>query len=171
MKKLIKFFALSIVLLSLAAGTFAQVADVATVTATIVTPITITKTVDMNFGNAAVNATPGTILLLPAGTRSATGGVSFLTGNPGTVTAAEFDITGLPAATYSISITNVPVTVTDGTNNMTVDTFTRTPAGAGTLTGGGTETVFVGATLNVPASQPAGVYASVTPFTVTVNYN
>jgi hypothetical protein len=53
---------------------------------------------------------------------------------------------------------------------MTVNTFTSTPTPTGTLTGG-TETLRVGATLNVGASQPAGTYVSGTPFTVTVNYN
>ena len=170
MKKLIKFFALSIVLFSLAAGTFAQVSDVATATATIVTPIAIAKTVDMNFGNAAVSAALGTVILTPAGSRSATGGVSFLTGNPGTVTAASFNVTGLALATYSISITGAPLTVTSGGNTMTVTAFTSTPTPTGTLTGGA-ETLLVGGTLNVAAAQATGVYVSGTPFTVTVNYN
>jgi hypothetical protein len=61
-------------------------------------------------------------------------------------------------------------TITDGTNTMTVGTWTSTPTPTGTLTGG-TETLSVGATLNVAGSQPAGVYVSGAPFTVTVNYN
>ena len=53
---------------------------------------------------------------------------------------------------------------------MTVDTWTSTPTPTGTLTGG-SQTLNVGATLNVPASSPSGVYTSATPFNVTVNYN
>ncbi len=53
---------------------------------------------------------------------------------------------------------------------MTVDTWTSSPTPTGTLTGG-TETLTVGATLNVGASQAAGTYISGTPFDVTVNYN
>ncbi len=50
---------------------------------------------------------------------------------------------------------------------MTVDQFTSNPSGTGTLPA----TLTVGARLNVPASQPAGVYNSAgAPFTVTVNY-
>jgi len=61
-------------------------------------------------------------------------------------------------------------TVTSGSDNMTVDAFTSNPDGTGTLTGG-TQTLKVGATLNVGANQAAGTYTSATPFTVTVNYN
>ena len=165
-----KFFALAIVLFAFAASAFAQVSATATATATIVTPIAITKTVDMNFGNAAVNASLGTIILTPASTRSATGGVSFLTGSPGTVTAASFTVTGLAAATYAITLPAAFTTVTSGGNTMTVDTWTSTPTPTGTLTGG-TETLTVGATLHVAANQPAGTYVSGIPFTVTVNYN
>ncbi len=53
---------------------------------------------------------------------------------------------------------------------MTVDTFTSTPSGTGSLAGG-SQTLSVGATLHVAAAQAAGTYTSATPFTVTVNYN
>jgi hypothetical protein len=36
---------------------------------------------------------------------------------------------------------------------------------------GGTEVFFVGATLNLSASQAAGIYTNSTGFDVTVNYN
>ena len=52
---------------------------------------------------------------------------------------------------------------------MTATTFTSDPSGTGTLTGG-TQTLNVGATLNVAAAQPAGTYVS-GAFDVTVNYN
>ncbi|HOT88703.1 MAG TPA: hypothetical protein PL028_04110 [Bacteroidales bacterium] len=49
---------LLIIVLALMAGTelFAQATATATATATIISPITLTKDVDMNFGNLAVNA-------------------------------------------------------------------------------------------------------------------
>jgi len=92
MKKFSKLFFISVGVFMFASSAFAQVTASATATATIVTPIAITKDVDMNFGNLAVNATVGTVVLAPAGTRSATGGVSFLAASPGTVTAASFTI-------------------------------------------------------------------------------
>jgi hypothetical protein len=59
---------------------------------------------------------------------------------------------------------------------MTVDTWTSTPTTSGALDGTGAQTLTVGATLNVAATQAAGVYSSSNPggsgdFTVTVNYN
>ena len=123
----------------------------------------------MNFGNVAVNASTGTVILTPAGARSATGGVTFIPASPGTVTAASFTVTGLAGLTYSITIPTT-LTITDGTNNMTVNNFTSSPTPTGTLTGG-SETLTVGATLQVGANQVAGVYTTTTPFDVTVNYN
>ena len=89
----------------------------------------------------------------------------------GTVTAAHFNVTGANNFTYTITLPAVATTVTSGGNTMTVNAFTSTPSGTGTLSGAGAQTIDVGATLNVGISQAAGTYVSGTPFTVTVNYN
>lgn len=169
MKTTIKIFTLAIIALSFSTASFAQVSANATASGTIVTPIAITKTVDLNFGNMAVSATAGTVILAPAGTRTITGGVT-LPANIGTVTAAQFEVTGQIGYTYSITLPTTPTEVASGGNKMTVNAFTSTPSSTGTLTGGA-ETIKVGATINVSGSQPAGTYTSATPFTVTVNYN
>ena len=170
MKNTIKFFAFAILFFGLTATTFAQVSATANATATIVTPIAISKTVDMNFGNIAVlTGTGGTVVLAPAGTRTKTGGVT-LPVTAGTITAASFTVTGASGYTYSITLPGSATTISYLTNNMTVDTWTSNPVTTGTLTSG-TQTLNVGATLNVSAGQVAGVYTSGTPFTVTVNYN
>jgi len=147
----------------------AQVSASANASVTLITPIAITKTVDMNFGNVAVGTSPGTVVLAPAGTRTATGGVT-LPVTTGTVTAASFTVTGAANYTFSISLPASSITLKSGANSLTVSTFLSTPTPTGTLTGG-TATLNVGATLNVPANQAAGVYTTDTPFTVTVNYN
>lgn len=164
------FFATAIVMVVFSANAFGQVNATATATATIVTPISITTTTDMNFGNIAVSATAGTVILAPAGTRTATGGVT-LPAIPGTVSAAVFTVAGTPAYTYAITLPAGATTVTSGGNTMTVTTFTSTPATTGTLDGTGSQTLQVGATLNVGINQPSGTYVSGTPFQVTVNYN
>jgi len=167
----VKLFALVILLTGSATGVLAQVTATATATATIVTPISITKTVDMNFGNVAVQAsTGGTVVLVPAGTRTATGGVT-LPAVAGTVTAAAFTVSGQGNYTYSITLPSTDLTITSGSNTMAVNVFTSSPSPIGTLSAGGTQTLTVGATLNVAAAQPAGTYISGTPFNVTVNYN
>lgn len=169
MKKVL-IISMALVLGGISTNVSAQATASATATATIVTPISITKNVDMNFGNIAVQAsTGGTVELSPGGVRIASGGVT-LPVNNGTVTAASFTINGSGNYTYSITLPSSPLIITSGANTMTVDAFTSSPSAIGTLTAG-TQTLTVGATLNVAAAEPAGTYTSTTPFDVTVNYN
>jgi hypothetical protein len=161
----------TVLLLTVSALSFAQptVSATATATGTIIAPIAISKTADMNFGNIVSGAALGTVVLTPAGVRSKTGGV-FLPGTAGTVAAASFTVTGAIGFTYAITLPAAATTVTSGGNTMTVDTWTSTPTGTGTLAGG-TQTLNVGGTLHVGASQAAGTYISGTAFSVTVAYN
>jgi len=168
MKKIAKFFTLAIIMIAFSVSTYAQATASATATATIVTPITITKTVDMNFGNL-YSAAAGTVTLDPAGARSVTGGVTLAPG--GTVTAASFTVGGTIGVTYAITLPAGSTTISSGANTMTVDTWSSNPTPTGTIGGTGTEILTVGATLTVGAAQPAGIYVSGTPFDVTVNYN
>ena len=165
-----KLLVLAFMLFAFSASTFAQATASATGTATIVAPIGITSTVDMNFGNIAVSGA-GTVILAPAGTRTPTGGIT-LPAITGTVSAASFDVTGNDGYTYTITLPSTDYTITrvSGTETMTINTFTSDPSGTGTLTGG-SETVNVGATLNVNAGQVGGTYTNATGFDVTVNYN
>ena len=169
MKKMTKLFCVLIMLFGFADITFGQDTETATATATIITPISIAKTADMNFGNIAVAASTGTVVLAPAGSRTRTGGVTLpVIGGP--VSAATFTVSGSGTLTYAITLPSAALTITSGGNTMTVDTWTSTPSATGTLSGG-TQTLTVGATLNVGASQASGTYVSLTPFDVTVNYN
>ncbi len=170
MKQTTKFLAVAVIMLAFSAATFAQVSATSTAAATIVGPIGITNTTVMNFGNVAVGATAGTVVMTPAGSRSVTGGVT-LPATAGTVSAAVFSVTGAGGYTYTITLPSVATTISSGANNMTVDNWTSSPSGTGTIGAGGSETLTVGATLNVGASQAAGSYLSATPFSVTVNYN
>ncbi|MGF6847105.1 hypothetical protein QFZ51_002340 [Chitinophaga sp. W3I9] len=171
MKRTSLISAVTLVFAALTTNAFAQETASATATATIVTPISIVKDVDMNFGNVAVQSTTGgTVVLTPAGVRSATGGVTLPTTATGTITAASFTVTGTGSYSYSITLPSTALTITSGSNTMTVTNFTSDPSGVGTLTAG-TQTLNVGATLNVSAAQAAGTYVSATPFDVTVNYN
>ena len=170
MKKGTKLILAALIMLVSASGSFGQSTATATATATIVTPISIAKDVDMNFGNVAVQTgTGGTVVLTPAGVRSVTGGVTLPVVN-GTVTAASFTVNGQGAYTYAITLPSTNLTISSGANTMVVNTFTSTPSATGALTAG-TQTLNVGATLTVAAAQAAGVYVSGTPFNVTVNYN
>lgn len=170
MKNITKLFAIAIAVIGFTTTSIAQVTKTATATGTIVTPINLVNAGDINFGNVAVSATAGTVILAPAGTRTITGGVT-LPGVPGTVSAAKFDVSGTPAYTYAITLPSTATTVTSGGNTMTVNAFTSSPSTTGVLDGAGKQTISVGATLNVGATQASGIYVSGTPFDVTVNYN
>ena len=138
--------------------------------ATIVTPITIAKNQDINFGNLDVQSlNGGKVILSPEGVRSVTSGVS-LPSNAGAVSAADFTVMGSNACTFSIDL---PATVllvhSSGMESMMASSFTSTPSGSGVLTGG-SEHIKIGATLAVAAAQRPGIYNS-QGFEVTVNYN
>ena len=138
--------------------------------ATIVTPITISKNQDINFGNLDVQSlNGGKVILSPDGFRTVTSGVS-LPSNAGAVSAADFTVMGSNASTFSIDL---PATVmlvhSSGMESMIADSFTSTPSGSGVLTGG-SEHIKIGATLAVAAAQRPGIYTS-QGFEVTVNYN
>jgi len=168
MKNLITLIA-AVVLVAVAATANAQVTGTATGSATIITPIAIANAGNMNFGSIAVSTAPGTVVLSTAAARTASGGVT-LPAVTGSVTTAKFTVTGLSASTYSISLPSSYIISDGASHNMTVNNFVSDPSGTGALTGG-TQTINVGATLNVLGSQTAGTYTNATGFNVTVNYN
>jgi hypothetical protein len=174
MKQISKFLILAAVMLSFTAATFAQASSTATATATIVVPISISAaTANMSFGNviqtapaaiASVTLDPATGLASYSNaTASATPALT------AAITRATFTVSGTPGAAYSIGL---PASVTlngPGTNTMTANAFSSSPATPGALSAAGTQTLYIGATLNLIANQAGGTYTSGN-FTVTVNY-
>ncbi|MFV7234557.1 DUF4402 domain-containing protein [Flavobacterium sp. ZB4R12] len=135
-------------------------------------PISILKNTDMNFGTIAVSSVAGTVLLSASGLRTPSGGVILPT-ITGTVSAAQFTVSGQANYTYAITLPATDFTLYEsgvGPASMVVNAFTSTPSATGTLAGG-TQTVLVGAKLNVGASQAAGSYTNAAGFEVIVNYN
>ena len=169
MKRTLITLALAVATLS-AGNAFAQ-ANSATATANanarVVAAIGLNKTADLNFGDVVAGASLGTVVMSFGGARSATGGTTL--GNANGAAAAAFGVTGVAAATYAITLPGSPITISDGASHtMTVGTFSGSKA-TGTLSGGGTDSFTVGATLNVAAAQVAGSYTGT--FNVTVAYN
>jgi hypothetical protein len=140
--------------------------------ATVVAPIAITKSADLNFGSFAADAgTSGTVVISTADGRTFTGGASAVSSGAGTVAAASFSVTGEGTSTFSIDLpTTVNLTHTNLTDTMSVGTFASDPSATGSLTAGAA-TVKVGATLSVAAGQASGVYANASGLPVTVAYN
>ncbi len=142
--------------------------ETASASATVVSAITITKDVDLDFGDVVASTTAGAVEMSTAGTRTASGGATL--GNVGSSAAASFTVNGDASSSYAITLPSTAITLSDGaTNEMTVDTFTSDPGATSTLSGAGSDTVAVGATLNVGASQVSGAYTGT--FDVTVAYN
>lgn len=183
MKNVMKFFALAVVILGFSATSFGQNSASTTATAqgAIVTPITIIKNFDMQFGTLVAAA--GTVKLNPGAVPTYSSVVAF--NGAGTIepTAAKFTVSGDFDNPYTVSITGLPtvVTHTDNTTTMPLSEWSSTgsfvtfsaPAGTGirTLSSTGTDIFEIGATLTVSGTtQKAGLYTS-TAFTVTVNYN
>lgn len=139
----------------------------ASASAEVLTPIGITKSIDMSFGDLyADNAAIGTVALATDGSRTAGGAVTL---GPTAGAAAVFDVTGIASATYAITLPSTDVTLLSGGNSMIVNTYIHDAGGAPALGGGGTASFNVGATLNVGIAQAPGVYSA--NFNVVANYN
>lgn len=136
-----------------AASTDTESADATT---TILADLTATKTQDLAFGTGA--ASDGAKTINPASD---------------TTNSAAFSLTGGASATYTITLpSSVNMTTAGGgtdAKTIVVNSFTSSPSGTGTLSGGGTGTVYVGATrAAIRADQVTGAYSGT--FTVTFTY-
>jgi hypothetical protein len=131
---------------------FSQTGKAATpVSATVVEPITITKSVALNFESVAI-IMAGSVELIPLDARAASVGIT-LPVTSGTFTAASFVVAGTTAYTYKITVPSTPMEVTKGTERLVVRSFDSDPI------------------LNPDSELLAGVFVSVSPMNVTVNYN
>jgi hypothetical protein len=128
---------------------------------------TISGISSLSFGSFLAGS-GGTLVISPAGTRSQTGGVLVI--GQGAGAAARFNVVGTANASYSISLPdNNTVTLSDGNGHaMTVNSFVSNPPRTGSLSGGGNQSICVGATLIVGPNQTPGAYSGA--FSVIVNY-
>jgi len=138
----------------------------ANASASIVSAISIVRNVDLDFGQVVAGGSPGTVVMTPVGSRSATGGATL--GSFSSAAAASFTVSGDPDAAYSITLP-ISATLTSGGDTMILNNLTSNPSGAGVIGGGGSQVLNVGGTLQVGASQPSGAYSG--SFNVMVAYN
>lgn len=164
MKKLFFLF----IALSVQQFCLAQASASATVEsrATVIDPIQIDKTVDLDFGNVISAYNPGTVILSPDGSRVAYG-VEISSSIPGNVVPAEAVVTH-GNNNYSITLPQSFSLYHQENPNQTlvIDQFT-----VDALTGNNSDVLKIGATLNLEANQPAGYYTNESGFNVTVSYN
>ena len=172
MSKILRYAAAGMALASLGVASTANAAtsDTADVTAEILTALSVA--VDpadntLDFGQIAPGASAATIVVAPDGTM--TGGCPTQVICAGSTNAPSFDVVGNPNALVYVTFTNASETLSNGTDSMTVDTFTTDGGGQLTLDGSGDGSFTVGGSLAVAASQAAGVYTGT--LEVNVAYN
>jgi hypothetical protein len=170
-------FKLAVMALALfgAGSVMAATSATATSTGVVVTPISVTKSADMSFGDIAGGATAGTVTLTPGGNRTVSGGAVAAGGTPA---AAKFDVTGSGTLAYAIDYTGTAATLTAnaGADSMAFAAISDTTASAktsGTVATGaltaGAQSIYVGGVLTVGVNQNAGTYTG--NIAVAVNYN
>jgi len=165
MKRLVLIF--SLIILSFPTEGMAQATATFTASVTIIQPIGIINTANMNFANVDAKS-GGTVILDPDNTRSSQGGVELTDGN--TVSAATFEVTGQAGYTYSITLPNSNHVLTNGTDDIIIRDFTSSLKTEGSLADG-SQTLRVGASLDINPNQTPGNYTSPGGFNITVNYN
>ncbi len=120
------------------------------------TAIGLSQLADWNFGYIFTSTTAGSVTLSKSGNRTASGGVVIFNSNTADPHEASYRITGDKSAAYSLMFpSSITLTRTGGSQTMTLNHFTK--SGTGVLTNG-SETISVGATLNVGALQAGGSY-------------
>lgn len=132
----------------------------ATGAANILSPITITKTSDLDFGKIIAGASASTVTLTGAGVLTCGAGLTC----SGTYNAAAFTVAGANGEVVTVA-SDASVTLVNGANNMIA---TLTPSTPSLTLAGGSGNFNVGGVLAVGASQAAGAYTGT--FNVTVNY-
>lgn len=135
--------------------------------AEIISALSISNNVGLEFGQIVPSAVIGTVTVSTAGVRTSAGGVTL--GNGMVPAASSFAVTGAASNTYAVTLpTSITLTAAAGAP-MTVDTFVSDPSSAGALSVAGAQTLLVGATVHVGVSQVANPYSGT--FNVTVAYN
>ncbi len=137
---------------------------------TISTPISVSKSVNMSFSNVTVSTSQGgSVVLDPNGKESASGGISINNAEGGV--PASFTVSGQGGYAYSVNLPNTPVSMDDeSANALNITNFTSSPEVSG-QTQAGTQTINVGATLNLQKAEETGEYDAEIPFDIRVNYN
>lgn len=134
--------------------------------ATLVSPLSLVNTEDLDFGSIIAGASAGTVVVdANSGARTTTGGAVAAGGTP---RRAEFVGVGRPGLLTIVSIGPSP-TLTNGTGG-TMATSLAVEGGTGLrlLPGSGIQTFRVGGTLSVGANQQQGTYTGT--FTLTTIY-
>lgn len=171
MKNLVKLFVLIMIIVGFGINVNAQTNNAnASASAIVKKALTIEKVADLSFGTFAGKSTATSdVIVSYSGDRT---GTADMIGTSG-VSAAQFAINGESNQEISITLPESDVTLSDGDGHtMLIDDTSfncdKTVAGV-SLSGTGSLTINIGATLSVGINQMPGSYTG--SFTVSVNYN
>jgi len=147
----------------------------ATIDVELVSPLSLVKNADMQFGRVSLSGDgAGTLVLGVDGSVQTTNLYASQSGNL-TPAAAVFGVDGMDGANYTVVLPSAPVSLTKvgSTETLNVSDFTVKLAsqGDGVLIGtiGSDNSFAVGATLTIPQTQVEGKYQGTFP--VSISYN
>jgi Mat/Ecp fimbriae major subunit len=136
-----------------------------------IVPVIVLNTgTQLNFGSIATTETAGTVVINATNSTGLGTNVTLVSVGA-TRTPGAFSVTsGEPNAPYTVVLPSVTVDLLDPAgNNITINNFNFIAGnGSRTLSGIGTDSFSVGATLNVGATQSPGTYTGT--YEVTANY-
>lgn len=172
MKNCYRYILIILIVSFFSYNSFCQVESTATsigIDAKVIAPISLVNTGSKNldFGTISRSSASGSVTVTADGLRSSSGGVSILTSS--LFSAAPFSVSGENNSSFNITLPDnddVKMIRTGGTEEMEVTNFTHNSGLV--LSGSGTATFSVGATLNLDADQVAGDYTG--SFNVTIAY-
>ena len=165
---ILKFFTLSVAIFAFSTISFGQSQSTASADAgaNIITPISISNTRGLDFGDIVSQTSPFTVTVSTAGVRSASDATAIL---DAVGEQAIFSVTGQESQSFKVTLpANGVVSIKSGENLMNITGFNHNLGATPALDGTGNATLNVGAVLNVGATQAAGEYTGT--FNVTVAY-
>lgn len=121
----------------------------------------------LNFGTISRSSTSGTVTVPVTGDRTSTGGVGVLVSS--SFSRAAFTVTGENNSSFNISLPangSISLTRVGNSDHMPVNDFQSSVGTTSVLSGTGTASFEVGATLTVSGDQAAGDYTGSFPITV-----
>ena len=170
MKKSIIIIAAILLMAGFTTNLMAQTSATTNAAAKILTGLTITKNVDLNFGSMTIPTAATTVTLSPVGVRTSAGNITLLAQAP-LATASAYSVTGDAGASYAITLpSSSNIFLSPSGSIIVVDNFTSSKTGnTSTMSGSGTDSFTVGATINLANGQYAGTYNGT--FDVAIAYN
>lgn len=148
-----KIFVTFILLTGFSVNLLSQATSSASIGAMVIQPISqnLMKTVDMNFGTIAI-IFAGMVEMVPGGVHPGKSSI-MLPVKTGTFTAVSFAVEGTAAYAFTVTVPSSPLEFKSGDNTLVVDSFQSDPV------------------INTGSGLFSGVYVSITPLNVIVNYN